>query len=107
MALTLNEGIDQHLLAVRVAGYSEYTVRTRQIHLRLFLQWCIKQRLCNANEITAECLQRYRRFVFEYRMRDGEPLALSSQHARLVPIRVWFRWMHRSGIVIENPGEYL
>jgi len=37
--------------------------------------------------------------------KDGEPLTFRSQHARLVPLRVWFRWMTRQNHILHNPAS--
>lgn len=36
-----------------------------------------------------------------------EPLSFRSQHARLVPLRMWFRWMTRQNHILHNPASEL
>lgn len=36
-----------------------------------------------------------------------QPLSFRSQHSRLVPIRVWFRWMARQRLILHNPANEL
>jgi site-specific recombinase XerD len=43
--------------------------------------------------------------LFHYRKANGEPLSFRSQHARLVPLRVWFRWMTRQNHILHNPAS--
>ena len=50
-------------------------------------------------------LERYQRHLFFYRKKNGEPLTFRSQHARLVPLRVWFRWMTRQNHILHNPAS--
>jgi len=50
-------------------------------------------------------LERYQRYLFFYRKKNGEPLTFRSQHARLVPLRVWFRWMTRQNHILHNPAS--
>jgi integrase/recombinase XerD len=52
-------------------------------------------------------LERYQRHLFHYRKADGEPLSFRSQHARLVPLRMWFRWMTRQNYILHNPASEL
>ena len=52
-------------------------------------------------------LERYQRHLFHYRKKNGEPLSFRSQHARLVPLRVWFRWMTRQNHILHNPASEL
>jgi integrase/recombinase XerD len=50
-------------------------------------------------------LERYQRHLYYSRKKNGEPLSFSSQHARLVPLRVWFRWMTRQNHILHNPAS--
>ena len=50
-------------------------------------------------------LERYQRYLFFYRKKNGEPLTFRTQHARLVPLRVWFRWMTRQNHILHNPAS--
>ena len=36
---------------------------------------------------------------------NGDPLSFRTQHARLVTIRVWFRWMARHNHILYNPAS--
>jgi integrase/recombinase XerD len=56
-------------------------------------------------EVTRPVLERYQRYLFFYRKKNGEPLTFRSQHARLVPLRVWFRWMTRQNHILHNPAS--
>jgi integrase/recombinase XerD len=95
----------EHLSALRVRGYSEHTVKSRQTYLGFFLQWAHDHGLREAVEITRPVLERYQRYLFFYRKKNGEPLTFRSQHARLVPLRVWFRWMTRQNHILHNPAS--
>ena len=50
-------------------------------------------------------LERYQRYLFHYRKKNGEPLSFRSQHTRLVPLRVWFKWMTRQNFILHNPAS--
>ena len=91
----------QHLDALRLKSYSEYTVRNRLVHIRLFLRWCSSNGISTAAEITPPVLQRYQQFTLNYRKSNGQPIAAASRHARLVPLRVWFRWIARQGRIAD------
>jgi integrase/recombinase XerD len=45
--------------------------------------------------------------LFHYRQKNGNPLSFRSQHTRLVPIRVWFRWLARQHHILHNPASEL
>jgi integrase/recombinase XerD len=94
-----------HLEALRVKGYSEYTVRNRQVHIGFFIQWAEEHGLREPIEVTRPVLERYQRHLFYYRKKNGEPLSFRSQHSRLVPLRVWFKWMTRQNHILHNPAS--
>ena len=96
--------MDEHLNALRVRDYSEHTVKNRRVHIGFFLDWCGERGLAEPTEITRPVLERYQRHLFHYRKNNGEPLSFRSQHTRLVPLRVWFRWMTRQNRILHNPA---
>jgi integrase/recombinase XerD len=95
----------EHLDALRVRGYSEFTVKNRLVHIGFFIEWAYEHGLCEPIEVTRPVLERYQRYLFFYRKKNGEPLTFRSQHARLVPLRVWFRWMTRQNHILHNPAS--
>ncbi|MGB8495495.1 MAG: site-specific tyrosine recombinase XerC [Candidatus Acidiferrum sp.] len=95
----------EHLTALRVKDYSEHTVRNRDMNVRYFLAWCAERGLTEPTEITRPVLERYQRHLFHYRKRDGELMTFRSQHARLVALRSWFRWMTRQNHILHNPAS--
>ena len=56
-------------------------------------------------EVTRTVLEAYQRHVFHYRKKNGEPLGFTGQHDRLVPLRVWFKWMARQHHILHNPAS--
>jgi len=42
-----------------------------------------------------------------HRKKNGEPLSFTGQHDRLVPLRVWFKWMARNHHILHNPASEL
>ncbi len=95
----------EHLNALKVRGYSEHTVKNRLVHIGFFIRWAYEHGLQEPVEITRPVLERYQRHLFFYRKKNGEPLTFRSQHARLVPLRVWFRWMTRQNHILHNPAS--
>jgi integrase/recombinase XerD len=95
----------EHLNALRVRAYSEHTIKNRLVHIGFFLQWAYAHGLREPHEITRPVLERYQRHLFYYRKKNGEPLTFRSQHSRLVPLRVWFKWMTRQNHILHNPAS--
>src|SRR5271155_2738954 len=94
-----------HLDSLRVRGYSEHTVKNRLVHIGFFIRWAYEHGLREPIEITRPVLERYQRHLFYYRKKNGEPLSFRSQHTRLVPLRVWFKWMTRQNLILHNPAS--
>ena len=96
-----------HLHALEVQNYSEFTVRGRAGHIGVFLAWLEERGITEPVEVTRPVLERYQRHLFHHRKTNGEPLSFRSQHARLVPLRMWFRWMTRQNFILHNPASEL
>jgi integrase/recombinase XerD len=95
----------EHLESLRTRGYSEFTVKNRRVHIGFFIGWAYEHGLREPIEVTRPVLERYQRYLFFYRKKNGEPLTFRSQHARLVPLRVWFKWMTRQNHILHNPAS--
>jgi integrase/recombinase XerD len=75
------------------------------VHIGFFIQWAYEHGLREPIEITRPVLERYQRHLFYYRKKNGEPLTFRSQHSRLAPLRVWFKWMTRQNHILHNPAS--
>ncbi|MFZ1940086.1 MAG: site-specific tyrosine recombinase XerC [Terracidiphilus sp.] len=95
----------EHLRSLEVRNYSEFTVKGRAGHIQFFLDWLKERGITEPVDVTRPVLERYQRHLFYSRKKNGEPLSFSSQHARLVPLRVWFRWMTRQNHILHNPAS--
>jgi integrase/recombinase XerD len=96
---------EEHLKALRLKNYSEWTVRGRQVAITYFIQWAQERGLTEPLEITRPVLERYQRYLFYARKKNGEPLTFRTQHGYLVPLRVWFKWMTRQNYILHNPAS--
>jgi integrase/recombinase XerD len=96
-----------YLEALRVRNYSERTVESREHHLREFVKWCAERSLARPVEITKPILERYQRWLYHYRKKDGQPLSFRSQHGCLVPVRAFFKWLCRQNFLLSNPASDL
>jgi integrase/recombinase XerD len=99
--------LEKHLEDLSVRNYSEYTVKNRRVHIGFFLDWCEERGISEPAEVTRTVLESYQRHVFHYRKKNGEPLSFTGQHDRLVPLRVWFKWMARQHHILHNPASEL
>jgi integrase/recombinase XerD len=99
--------LEKHLEDLRLKNYSEYTIKGRRVHIGFFLDWAFERGITEPVEVTRTVLESYQRHVFNYRKKNGEPLSFTGQHDRLVPLRVWFKWMARGHHILHNPASEL
>lgn len=99
--------MERHLEDLQVKNYSEYTIKNRRGHIGFFVGWCHDRGLTEPGEVTRPILEHYQRHLYHYRQKNGRPLSFRSQVARLVPVRVWFRWMARQRHILHNPASEL
>jgi integrase/recombinase XerD len=113
---SLHAGADPHAMRGNVAmylewmavqGYSEDSVETRAQVLHYFASWCEERGILKAAEVTRPILQRYQRWMFYYRKKDGRPLGMSTQYERLMVVTVFFRWLTRNNYLLYNPASEL
>ena len=98
---------DSYLEALQVQNYSERTIENRLSYLNAFVIWCEDRELKRPEEITKPILERYQKHLLHTKKRDGKPLSFRAQHARLVPIRAFFKWLCRQNILLSNPAADL
>lgn len=99
--------MDKFLEWMRVTNYSERTVENRQLYLSYFIIWAEDRGLTRPTEITKPILERYQRYLYHYRKKNGQPLSFRSQHSRLVPVRAWFKWLTKNNHILYNPASEL
>jgi integrase/recombinase XerD len=99
--------LERHLEDLRAKNYSEYTIKNRRTHIGFFVEWCLDRGVTEPVEVTRLILEHYQRYLFHYRQKNGNPLTFRSQLARLVPLKVWFRWMARQRHILNNPASEL
>jgi integrase/recombinase XerD len=86
-------------------GYSPRTIENRQRMLAHLVIWLDERGVTRPAEVTRPMLERYQRWLFHYRKRDGEPLSFRSQSQRLLPVRAFFKWAARQHHVLHNPAS--
>jgi integrase/recombinase XerD len=87
-----------------VTNYSEATIKNRGTYLKYFIVWCDDRGLTQPREITRPIIERYQRFLYYYRKKDGHPLSFRSQHTRLTSVRSFFKWLAKHNHILYNPA---
>jgi integrase/recombinase XerD len=75
--------------------------------MEMFLSWCRRNRIIAPTQVTRTALEGYQRYLFHYRKHDGQPLAVASQHSRLAPLKVWFKWLAYRKYTPQDPAAEL
>jgi len=97
--------LEEYIESLAVKGFTDDTRHVRREHLSLFERWAMERGLSDPVEVTRPVLERYQRYLFHYRKKNGSPLSFASQHSRLSPLRMWFRWMTRQNYLLHNPAS--
>jgi integrase/recombinase XerD len=99
--------LEKYLQHLAVKGYTESTLRVRRVHVEMFLSWCRRNRIVAPTQVTRTSLESYQRYLFNYRKKDGQPLAVASQRSRLAPLKVWFKWLGYRKYIPQDPAAEL
>jgi integrase/recombinase XerD len=92
---------------MEVHSYSEDSVEHRAQVLHYFASWCEERGILRSTEVTRPILQRYQRWMFYYRKKNGQPLGVTTQYTRLMVVTVFFRWLTRNNYLLYNPASEL
>jgi integrase/recombinase XerD len=104
---SLRATMAEHLRWLSVRQFSPSTVRTRAESLLLFVEWCEARSLSAPAQVTKPILERYQRYLFLYRKKDGRPLSAGTQQGRLMGLKAYFRWLARESLLLANPASEL
>lgn len=74
-------------------GESDYTLKSKRLLLAQFIKWASGQGICNLQELDLLVLEEYRRYLNRYRKRNGLPLDISTQYARLMAVTKFIKTM--------------
>lgn len=103
----LHAWLNAYLEWAPAVGYSERTLATRRLALLRFIVWCDERAITRPGEVTRAMLERYQRHLYQYRKRNGHPLAVAGQLGLLLAVAGWYRWLVRAGHVAYNPAADL
>lgn len=94
----------KYLEWLRVHNYSDSTIEGRHFYIGFFVRWCEERGVVQPAEVTKQIIERYQRYLYHYRKKNGDPLSFRSQHGRLIPVRAWFKWLARQNYILYNPA---
>lgn len=99
--------MNHYLDGLRIKHYTKQTLWNNERYIRDFIEWCDGRALRQPQEITKPILERYQRYLYLYRKKDGKPLSIYSQRAKLSPLKGWFKWLTKQNHLLYNPASEL
>ena len=97
--------LDRFLSNMAVHNYSEQTCLTTKRHCRAFARWCEDRGIWSPLEVSREVIERYQRWLFHYRQKNGKPLAFSTQALRLSRVRNFFAYLVKERYLLYDPAS--
>lgn len=90
-----------------VRGYRPQGMQTAARYIGDFIDWASERGVSHPAQVSRAVLERYERWLYHYRKRDGAPLSIASRRCKLVPLRGYFKWLTREGVIPANPAADL
>jgi integrase/recombinase XerD len=88
-------------------GYSKATVHARRYYLANLVSFLEDLDVADLKLVTPSLLESYQRHLFHHRKRDGQPLSFRTQSQRLIPVKGFFGWLTRQGLLPLDPAASL
>ena len=104
---TLAAQVDDYLQHQRILNRTPAAVASRHAELRVFLTWAEDRDLIYARDITRAILESYQRALWLHRKKNGKPLGITTQRARLGGMMHFFAWLCKQRLLDANPASEL
>src|SRR3974390_2086215 len=102
-----DQAVEAFVNHLRARNYARSSLATYGHSLRLLGRFLAEDGLTDPTEVAPGTLESYRHHLSVKISMDGGPLAVATQSHRLQAVRVFFRWLHKSGRLPHNPAEGL
>ena len=106
-ASPLGAFIEQYLEWMATHNLAHDTIVTRRAYLGYFQDWCHERGLEHPTEITRPILERFQRWLYHYRKKDGKALTFRTQSQRVLAVKGLFQWLTRQNFLLHNPASEL
>ncbi|HSW21991.1 MAG TPA: site-specific tyrosine recombinase XerC [Burkholderiaceae bacterium] len=100
----LTAAMRRYLEHLGVRGYRRQGMATTERYIRDFIGWADERGVTHPSQVSRAVLERYQRWLYHYRKRDGAPLSAAGQRCKLVPLRGFFRWLTKTAEIPANPA---
>ena len=95
--------LQQFLEYLQAQGYREATVQGYGIRLPFFLYYLQEQKIAVV-DVTRHHIQGYSLELAQRNSRFGKPLTVGTRHRDIGQIKVFFRYLHKSGRIYHDPS---
>lgn len=99
--------IGQFLDYQRGIGRAESTVKSHAINLQYWTGYLATQSSPNAATVTPQVAAGYQAYIYQYRTRYGKPFALQTQIGILNSLRVFYKYLLKTGKILANPAAVI
>lgn len=103
----MRKAVEDFIEYLKIHNYSESTIENRISQLSFLVVWLAERGITRPSEVTKPILERYQRSLFHLRKPNGAPLSFRTQHTRLIPVRLLFRWLAKTNRILYNPASEL
>ncbi|HLP99422.1 MAG TPA: site-specific tyrosine recombinase XerC [Sideroxyarcus sp.] len=103
----LMAALHRYLEHLGVRGYRPQGMATAERYIRDFIAWADERGATHPSQVSRQALERYQRWLYHYRKKNGEPLSIASQRAKVVPLKGFFKWLTRTAEIPANPAADL
>jgi integrase/recombinase XerD len=100
----LTAALRRYLEHLGTRGYRPQGMATAERYIRDFIAWADERGVTHPAQVSRQVIERYQRWLYHYRKKDGAPLSVAGQRCKLVPLRGFFRWLTRAGEIPANPA---
>lgn len=95
--------VDAFCADLAVRGYAEETIRISRCHLAGFATWLATEGVSHPADVTHAMIEGYQGFLHDLRKPDQTPLTLTSQGARIGPVKRFYEWGTTHGRLPADP----
>ncbi len=96
---------NQYISWMRVHNYATSTVERTEYMLSRFFTWCKHRGITQPKEVSRFILERYQRYIFNYRTKEGKPFKMTTQANHLTHVCSFFSWLAKERKILFNPAS--
>jgi integrase/recombinase XerD len=100
----LMAAMHRYLEHLGLLGSTEQGLYNQERFIRDFIAWTDDRGVTHPQQVSR---QRYQRWLFHYRKKDGAPLHVRTQRSKIYPLKGLFRWLTKTAEIPANPAADL